>query len=160
MVTCAARAGVADLLRAGHLSVGFIADAPLIFTAAERLRGYREALAKGGLPFNPDLVHMELPTEEGVAGAIDRMLKHSPPATAFFTGNNRITIMFQRAIRNRRDRPALVAFDDFELADMLRPGITVVAQDADSMGRVAAELLFCRLDGDAGRPSGSTCGRH
>ena len=93
---------------------------------------------------------MEPPTGEEVASAIDRMLKHSPPATAFFTGNSRITIMFLRAIRNRRDRPALVGFDDFELADMLRPGITVVAQDAASMGRVAAELLFRRLSGDAG----------
>jgi LacI family transcriptional regulator len=33
---------------------------------------------------------------------------------------------------------------------MLRPGITVVAQDPASMGRVAAELLFRRLAGDAG----------
>jgi LacI family transcriptional regulator len=145
-----AREGVAHLLRAGHRAIGFIADTPEIFTAAERLRGYREALANGGLPFDLALVHMEPPTEDGVASAIDRMLKHAPPATAFFTGNSRITMMFLRAIRNRRDRPALVAFDDFELADMLRPGITVVAQDPASMGRVAAELLFRRLAGDAG----------
>ncbi len=85
-----------------------------------------------------------------MSAALDRMLKHSPPVTAFFTGNSRITMMFLRAIRNRRDRPALVAFDDFELADMLRPGITVVAQDAASIGRVAAELLFRRLAGDGG----------
>jgi LacI family transcriptional regulator len=145
-----ARDGVAHLLRAGHRSVGFIGDTPEIFTAAERLRGYREALANGGLPFDPALVHMELPTEAGVAAAIDRMLKHAPPATAFFTGNSRIAVMFLRAIRNRRDQPALVSFDDFDLADMLRPGITVVAQDAASMGRVAAELLFRRLSGDGG----------
>src|SRR3984885_2912149 len=73
-----ARRGVAHLLRAGHRSVGFIADTPEIFTATERLRGYREALANGGLPFYPALVHMGLPTEDGVAAAIDRMLKHSP----------------------------------------------------------------------------------
>src|SRR6266536_4474906 len=79
------------------------------------------------------------------------MLKHSLPATAFFTGNSRITVMFLRAIRAHKDiRPALVAFDDLELADMLRPGITVVAQDGASMGRVAAELLFCRLGRDSG----------
>src|SRR5258708_23883172 len=93
---------------------------------------------------------MEPPTEDGVASAVARMLKRSPPVTAFCTGNSRITIMFLRAIRNRRERPALVSFDDFELAAMLRPGITVVAQDAASMGRVAAELLFRRLSGDAG----------
>ena len=154
-----ARDGVTHLLRTGHRTIGFIADTPEIFTAAERLRGYREALAQGGLPFDPALVHMEPPTEEEVASAIDRMLRHSPPATAFFTGNSRITIMFLRAIRNRRDRPALVGFDDFELADMLRPGITVVAQDAASMDGSRRSCCSGGSPGTPGRPSGSICAR-
>jgi LacI family transcriptional regulator len=145
-----ARDGVAHLIRAGHRRIGFIADTPEIFTASERLRGYQDALAKGGLIFDPALTEMAGPTEPGVAAALGRMLKTSAPATAFFTGNSRITMMFLRAIRARGDAtPALVAFDDFELADMLSPGITVVAQDAASMGRVAADLLFRRLGGDA-----------
>jgi LacI family transcriptional regulator len=44
---------------------------------------------------------------------------------------------------------ALVGFDDVLLADLLEPGITVMAQDPATMGRRAAELLFRRLDGDA-----------
>jgi LacI family transcriptional regulator len=43
-----------------------------------------------------------------------------------------------------------VGFDDFELADLLTPGITVVAQDPAAMGRLAAELLFRRLRGEEG----------
>jgi len=145
-----ARDGVTHLIRAGHRVVGFIADNAEIFTATERLRGYRQALANSGLAFDPALVHMETPTGDGVAAAVDRMLKHSPPATAFFTGNSRITVMFLRAIRARKNvRIALVAFDDVEFGDILRPGITVEAQDAASMGRVAAELLFRRLRGDS-----------
>jgi LacI family transcriptional regulator len=42
---------------------------------------------------------------------------------------------------------ALVAFDDVMLADMVDPGVTVVAQDPFGLGRRAAELLFSRLDG-------------
>jgi len=34
------------------------------------------------------------------------------------------------------------------LADLLEPGITVMAQDPAAMGRAAAELLFRRTDGD------------
>jgi LacI family transcriptional regulator len=33
---------------------------------------------------------------------------------------------------------------------MLSPGVTVVAQDVGRLGRLAAELLFRRLDGDRG----------
>ncbi len=45
-------------------------------------------------------------------------------------------------------RVALVGFDDFLLADLLDPGITVIAQDPAGMGKTAAELLFRRLDGE------------
>jgi LacI family transcriptional regulator len=146
-----ARDGVAHLIRTGHRRIGVIADTAEIFTATERLRGYRTALAEGGLVFDPSLVELATPAEHGVAAALDRMLGLSPPATAFFTGNSRITTMFLRAVRGRQlAMPALVAFDDFELADMLTPGISVVSQDAASMGRTAAELLFRRLGGDNG----------
>jgi LacI family transcriptional regulator len=49
-------------------------------------------------------------------------------------------------------RVALVGFDDFLLADLLEPAVTVVAQDPVTIGREAAALLFARLDGDD-RPS-------
>jgi LacI family transcriptional regulator len=47
-----------------------------------------------------------------------------------------------------------VGFDDFETADLMRPGITVVRQPVESMGRLAAEILFSRLakGGDAPTP--------
>ena len=44
---------------------------------------------------------------------------------------------------------ALVGFDDFLLADMLDPPVTVVAQDPHAIGRLAAEQLFRRTAGDA-----------
>ena len=47
---------------------------------------------------------------------------------------------------------ALVGFDDFVLADLLEPGITVIAQDPAAIGRTAAGVLFRRLDGDKSPP--------
>jgi LacI family transcriptional regulator len=146
-----AREGVAHLIGAGHRRIGFIADTAEIFTAAERLRGYKDALAGGDLEFDPSLVEMSPPTKSSVTAALERMPEPPAGVTAVFTGNSRITMMFLRAIRNLGHvMPALVAFDDFEFADMLTPGVTVVSQDAASIGRVAAELLFRRLGGDDG----------
>jgi LacI family transcriptional regulator len=78
------------------------------------------------------------------------MLRLPEPPTALFTGQNVITIGATRALRalGLENTVALVGFDDFPLADMLRPGITVVAQDAMGVGKLAAETLFRRLDGD------------
>ena len=51
-----ARTAVAHLIAAGHRRIGFLGDRPEVFTAAERLRGYRETLAQHGLTEDLDLV--------------------------------------------------------------------------------------------------------
>ena len=45
-------------------------------------------------------------------------------------------------------RVALMGFDDFTLADMMEPGITVIAQHPERIGKLAAERLLARIDGD------------
>ena len=144
-----ARAGVEHLIRHGHRRIAHLGDAETIFTAAERERGYRSALAAAGLPYDPALVAMGRADPEFVRAGLDRMLGGPDPATAVFTGNNRATVAVLRELAARADRrTALVGFDDFELADLLDPGVTVVAQDAAILGRSAADLLFQRLGGD------------
>ncbi|MFF0774818.1 LacI family DNA-binding transcriptional regulator [Nonomuraea wenchangensis] len=138
---------VRHLLGQGHERVAFVGDAPAIYTAAERHRGYRDAL---GDRYDPRLVAMRPPAEDAMRADLERMFALDRPPTAIFTGNGRCTVTALRALAGRK--VALVGFDDFELADLLRPGVTVVAQDPVWMGRVAAELLFRRLLGDEGPP--------
>lgn len=45
---------------------------------------------------------------------------------------------------------ALIGFPDLPLADLLEPGISVIAQDHAAIGREAANLLFDRLAGERG----------
>ncbi|HTW02322.1 MAG TPA: LacI family DNA-binding transcriptional regulator [Streptosporangiaceae bacterium] len=144
------REGVTHLIRAGHRRIGFIGDSPRIFTSMQRHRGYREAMAAAGLRVDDAWVTMGSPTTEGIGAELDQMLGGPTPITALFCGNNRISVAALRRIGRRTRELAIVGFDDFELADMLDPGVTVVAQDVACLGRVAAELLFRRLAGDRG----------
>ena len=78
---------------------------------------------------------------------------HAPMnATAIVAGNNRITVHILRSLAGTTERPALVGFDDFELADLLSPPVTVIAHDASALGKAATDLLFARLDGDNSPP--------
>ncbi|MDI2028663.1 LacI family DNA-binding transcriptional regulator [Saccharopolyspora sp. TS4A08] len=133
----------------GHRRIAFLGDSPDIHTAAERLRGFREGCAQAGVPFDAGLVVMGPHDDTTVAEALSGPLRD---ATALVTGNNRITVHALRALAGRPGRPALVGFDDFELADLLDPPITVVTHDTWALGKSAAELLFARLDGDASPP--------
>ncbi|MCP3798175.1 LacI family transcriptional regulator [Allokutzneria sp. A3M-2-11 16] len=143
---------VKHLAAQGHQRIAFFGDAPDIFTASERLRGFREGCARSGVRYGEDLVFMGPHTETRVAALLDRVLGGPDPATAVVSGNNRITVHMLRALYHRPARPALVGFDDFELADLLNPPISVVQHDAAMLGRAAAELLFARLEGDSSPP--------
>jgi LacI family transcriptional regulator len=138
-------AAVAHLAAHGHQRIAFLGDAPSIFTATERLNGFREGCARAGVPFDERLVAMGPHSQQSIADT----LRH---ATAVVTGNNRITVLALRALAGAARRPALVGFDDFELADLLDPPVTVVSLDPAELGKAAAELLFARLDGDRQPP--------
>ncbi|MFE3551833.1 LacI family DNA-binding transcriptional regulator [Streptomyces kronopolitis] len=142
-----ARDAVAHLIAHGHRRIGFIGDQPRIHTARERLRGYHSAMAAAGLPVDDSWVSLGSTAPDRVRAATATMLDAPKPVTAVFAGNNRVTVTAVRVLRERPRPIALVGFDDFELADLVRPAITVVAQDPAHMGRTAAGLLFRRLDG-------------
>ncbi|WP_371783514.1 LacI family DNA-binding transcriptional regulator [Streptosporangium subroseum] len=141
-----ARTGVTHLIRHGHRRIAYVGDSASIFTATERLYGYRHALRDAGLPYDESLVATGPAEQAGTA--LTGMLSLDDPPTAVFTGNSRITV----AVLRTGHRLAMVAFDDFELADLLVPGVTVVAQDPVRLGSTAAELLFRRLAGELGTP--------
>ncbi len=145
-----ARAGTAHLIAHGHRRIAFLGGSPGIFTAAQRLRGYRQALAAAGLPYDEGLVAMGPPDPARTRADLTRLLAAFDPPTALLAGNGRTTVDTLRALASLSGTAdaglALVGFDDFTLADLL--GITVVAQDPVRLGRTAADLLLMRLSGD------------
>ena len=147
-----AQAATAHLIERGHRRIGFLGDQQRIFTAVERLRGYREALTEHGIAYDPALVRMELHDSAAASAAAAELLASDDPPTALFSAQNLITIGTVERLRalDRHREVAVVGFDDLTLADAVEPGLTVVAQDAHELGRLTAELLFARLDGDGG----------
>jgi LacI family transcriptional regulator len=136
--------------RRGHRRIAFLCDRIELYTAQARLQGYREALAKLNIPEDPALVHADLSSPSSTDAAVRELFAMADPPTALFTAQNLITtatLHTLRALELHRSL-ALIGFDDIELADLLEPPVTVVAQDAAALGRTAAELLFARIDGD------------
>jgi LacI family transcriptional regulator len=143
---------VRHLARRGHRRIAFLGDLTTIYTARERFRGYGQALEVEGLALDDSLVARNLRTIDSAEVVAGDLLDSPHPPTAFFAGQNLLTIGAVRAIRQRglQRSVAIVGFDDFLLADLLEPGVTVVAQDPVAMAREAASLLFARIDGDRG----------
>jgi LacI family transcriptional regulator len=142
-----ARRAVEHLLAHGHERIAMVGDTAELYTAVERLAGYRQALEAAGVPIRDELVRLGT-HDAAQAELVVRELLALPDAqrpTALFAGNNRNAIGALRALRDAPRRTALVGFDDFELADLLE--VTVVRHDSQRMGAHAAALAFERLDG-------------
>ncbi len=146
--------GVRHLAAAGHRRIAFLGDRRTIVTARERYDGYRRALDELGLALDPGLVVHDLHDSALADGAVTALLGRPDPPTAIFAAQNLVTVGVVRALRRlgRENTLAVVGFDDFLLADLLSPGITVVAQDPAAIGRIAADRLFARIAGDERPP--------
>jgi LacI family transcriptional regulator len=140
-----ARAAVEHLLARGHDRVAIIGDPPELYTAAERLAGYEQALTGAGVQSRDELIRLGTHDTAQAEAAVRELLELPPDRrpTAFFAGNNRNAVGALRALRHAEHRAALVGFDDFELADLL--AVTVVRHDSQQMGARAAALAFDRL---------------
>jgi LacI family transcriptional regulator len=145
-----AATAVRHLLGHGHRRIGYLGDRLSISTAAQRYSGYRHVLELAQAEIDDSIVRQDVGTVQSAIEATEALLKQPEPPTAIFASQNLVTIGASRALRSLalQNTVALVGFDDFPLADLLRPGISVVAQDTEQLGRLAAEILFRRLDGD------------
>jgi LacI family transcriptional regulator len=145
---------VRHLVAHGHRTVAFLGDYTRIPTARSRYQGYLAALGEASITLDPTIVIQDLHTATAAESAVMTLFTRQRPPTALFTSQNLVTVGAVRALRRLglHRAVALVGFDDFPLADLLEPALTVVAQDPAMMGRTAAGALFARIDGDTGAP--------
>lgn len=145
-----ARRAVQHLIQQhGHKRIFFLGFNKNLYTIRARFEGYRRAMLEAGLELEETF---DCSSEEVTAEIVAGHLRVSNPPTAFFTSNNLTTRYTLQALIGSGvhipEEVALVGFDDFELAEILHPTLTVVRQPASELGRVAANLLFERIKRD------------
>ena len=128
----------------------YLDDRLSIQTAAQRFEGYQHALEVAHIEVDEQIVHHGLRSVQEAVRATAALLDLPDPPTALFTSQNLVTIGAARALLDLglSRSVAMIGFDDFPMADVFRPGISVLAQDIEVIGRKVAEILFRRLDGD------------
>ncbi|XVQ89126.1 LacI family DNA-binding transcriptional regulator [Microbispora siamensis] len=148
-----ARTAVRHLLRYGHQRIAFVSDDLEIETSRNRHAGYVDALQEAGLPVVPALVATDCAEAAAARARTSGFLDLDEPPTAIFSARSETSLGVVKVLHDRkRTDIAMVSFGDFALADVVSPAITVVEQSPELLGRLAAERLFVRLDGDHSEP--------
>lgn len=143
-----ARAMTRHLLGRGHRRIGVIRGAEHNYDAAERLRGYRAALAEAGIAPDPALEAPGDFTEESGYRAVAGLLA-GPRPQAIFAFNDAMAIGAMSALREAGiEVPAgmgVAGFDDIPMGRYVEPPLTTVHVDLNAVGELATTRLLAAL---------------
>jgi LacI family transcriptional regulator len=142
---------VHHLVELGHRHIAVLAGPESVSTSADRVTGYKRALAEAGIDAVPQQILFGEYTEASGYEMTSRILAASDIPTAIFAGNNFIAFGAIQKLREAGMQiPAdmsIVVFDDLPQGWIL-PFLTVISQPAYEIGKQAAELMLERLAGD------------
>src|SRR5690606_4069582 len=139
----------------GRRAIAMITGVPSMRSAIDRLAGYREGLARAGLPVDERRIAESDYTEDGGERAMAELLGRGVPIDAVVAASDTAAMGALRALRTARVRVprdvAVVGFGDDPNSARHRPPLTTVAQPAEAMGRHLATLMVDAIEGRPGR---------
>lgn len=141
-----AEEATAHLIQHGHRQIACIGYDEETYTIGERILGYTYQMTSAGLK---PLVAMGLKTLEAVSEWLAGIMKTKTPPTAIFSLNHRTSTFLLQALNEQKLRIpediAVIGFDDFDLAALLSPPLTTVAQSPVDLTRRSMSLLINRI---------------
>lgn len=138
---------VTYLISKGHRRIACFAGSLGLHFGRERLEGYRLALGKAGIPFDPKLV---MPCERGFAAGYEKargeFASFSQRPTAIFASEDMIALgamtgLAEQGIRVPTD-VSVVGIDYIEDAKKSTPPLTTMSQHLNRLGETAVDMLM------------------
>jgi LacI family transcriptional regulator len=139
------------LINLGHRRIGFIVGHENHMASDQRLFGYRKALDRVGIAFEPDLVRPGQFDFDSGAAAAQFLLDLPERPTAIFASNDDMAAGVL-ATAHQRDiavpsQLSVAGFDDTQLASAVWPPLTTIRQPTRDLAYAAAGLLFSEETG-------------
>jgi len=139
------------LLGLGHKRIGFISGRPELESSNRRLKGYRDALEKAGIPVDEKLIASGDYTTETSVTCAQELLSLDNPPTAIFASNDQTAmgvfhVAEELGIRIPEDL-SVIGFDNISESKYM--GLTTVDQFISEMGYVATQRLIKLIIGES-----------
>jgi len=143
---------VEHLIEQGYKQIAHLGGPENLLIAQNRLKGYRDALKKHGLPLDENrVVYCGLNEEDGIAGFDTLIQQTKGEVDAIFGITDPVTLGAFRRMREKKlripDDIALVGFSNSPETSLVDPSLTTVSQSAPLMGETAARLLLKQIKG-------------
>lgn len=146
------------LITKGHRRIGIICGPQNIYTGQERLKGYIRVHEDYQLEIDSNLIkYGDYELQSGMT-LMNEFLEQEDRPTAVFVTNYEMTLGAVMALNSRNvaipEEMSLIGFDNIQLANVVKPRLSIVVQPMQQIGETAANLLIKRMKGDrAGFPA-------
>ncbi len=140
-----ARRATSHLVASGRKRIATITGPHDMVAGIDRLAGYRDALADGGIGIDDGLIAAGDFTHAGGEAGMERLLRDRPDLDAVFCASDLMAVaalgVLQAAGRRVPADVAIVGYDDSPVATTTRPALSSVRQPIEEMGREMVHLL-------------------
>ena len=138
------------LLQLGHRRICFLLGPPNLRASFDRLEGYKSALSKFEIPFDPALVLASEFTFDGGYTVTRRLLEDAVlRPSAIFAGNDEAAYGVIFAAHELGvsipEQLSICGFDDLTMSKNIWPGLTTVHQPAEEFVEIATRQLIQQL---------------
>ena len=138
------------LINMGHRRIGFIKGHPNHMASDDRLFGYRRALDRAGIAYEPQLVaEGTFDFDSGVRAACHFFDLPRPPSAIFAANDDMAAGVLASAHDRGIDLPgqlSVAGFDDTTLARTVWPPLTTIRQPMFDLAHTAADILIAGGD--------------
>lgn len=145
--TQAAYRGTKHLLELGHRHIALAVNSRHLWNTSERIDGFKRAMR--GMKGRAVIRVVGMTVQEAEV-SLNHFFTEPDRPTALLTSNNLITAGAIRALSkcNLRipDEMSILAFDDFEWLEFLRPGISAIRQPVDKIAADSWKLITDQID--------------
>lgn len=138
------------LMECGHKKIGVILGPKYVYTSQERFKGYESAFKSKNMELNSNyIINGNYDIKTGHDATI-QLIKMKNPPTAIYATNYEITLGAIIALNemniNVPDEISLVGFDNQEMANVVRPKVTIVAQPIEKIGKYIARTILEHIE--------------
>jgi LacI family transcriptional regulator len=142
---------VKHLIENGHTKIGCITGQLSKVDSRDRLQGYRNALSKYDLKYDPNLVIEGRFDYQGNDEAINRLLDRDSSITAIFCMNDTIAVTAYGICKERGlkigDDISIIGFDNSNYSQYMSPALTTIDFPVKNMAIHAANCVLNTLAG-------------
>ncbi len=143
---------VLNLIRHGHTKIGMLGGFKDMFTAEERMQGYRDGLLEMGIEPEERLIFHGDYTIRGGARGMEYLIDNNPDMTAVMIANYEMTVGSMIVLNEKGihipEELSVIGYDDKDFARACRPKLAIITQPTEEIGMSAAKLMLEKLLGN------------